>query len=175
MNRALALLLVVAMCLTGCASCGKAPTSLHHVDVMVCDASLEPFATAWRTEVGRRFPDAVVVLCHGGEFVDGQWLCKAPAFDLPCMSVHDLAAHFQHKFEGRPVVLLCCNPGHLQLHMPGVYYFSDSVWCVPDRATGDNPTMDRASLDGIEYNPPKQESRWVAEPGIGGNIFEWTD
>lgn len=132
------------------------------VDVVVCDPSLEQFANGWRQEIGRRFPDAVGVLCHGGEFIDGEWLVKVPSLNLPAMTADQVARHFQAKFPGRVIVLLACNPGHLHLHVAGVYHAEDSVWCVPDRLAGEHPELDDLRL-----------GRWSDNPGVVGSIFEF--
>lgn len=133
-----------------------------HVDVVVCDPSLEQFANGWRQEISRRFPDAVAILCHGGEFINGEWLVKVPALNLPAMTADQVAAHFKVKFPGRVIVLLACNPGHLHLHVSGVYHAEDSVFCIPDRAVGEKPELDALTL-----------SRWSDDPGVTGNIFEF--
>lgn len=141
-----------------------APTISHnpHVDVVVCDPDLEKFANGWRQEISRRFPDAVGILCHGGEFINGEWLVKVPSLNLPAMTADQVAQYFTDKFPGRVIVLLACNPGHLHLHVSGVYHAEDSVWCVPDRLTGGYP-----ELDGLQLG------RWSDNPGVVGSIFEF--
>lgn len=146
-------------------SCIRSLAVAPQVDVFCMDQSLEGFAPAWRVEVGRRFPDAVVLLCHGGELSNGEWLVKAPAFDLPLMTAEHLVLHFQTKFPGRPVVLLACNPGHLHLHVHGVWHARNSVWCVPDRATGGSETNDHLQMG----------TRWDAAPDVSGNVFEFVE
>lgn len=145
------------------------------VDVFCMDATLERFSAAWRVEVGRRFPDAIVLLCHGGELSNGEWLVKAPAFDLPLMTAEHLVEHFQVKFPGRPVVLLACNPGHLHLHVPGVWHARNSVWCVPDRAIGGSDAACHLEMDGKMTASFGSGTRWDAAPDVTGNVFEFVE
>lgn len=154
------------------------------VTMEVLDESLQGFANNWRTEVARRFPDAVVVLCHGGTFNEGVWLTKAQDYELPTMDVDQLAQHYRDLFPTRPIVLLCCNPGHLRCHVRGVWHFMDSVFCVPDRATGSGTLNDRMTLDGPAPKTQPSDrrrydeteapvgSRWQSDPEVHGNIFE---
>ena len=142
------------------------------VDVQVLDPSLEGYAAAWRTEVARRFPDAVVLLMHGGNFVGDQWICTAKSFAM-YTTVPEVIAYEQAKFPGRTIVVLACNPGHIHLHgFPNVYIAYDSVYCVPDRAVGDNPENALELLDS-GYDPAL--SRWSADPNVYGNIYEFQE
>ena len=142
------------------------------VDVQVLDPSLEGYAAAWRTEVSRRFPDAVVLLMHGGNFVGDQWICTAKSFAM-YTTVPEVIAYEQAKFPGRTIVVLACNPGHIHLHgFPNVYIAYDSVYCVPDRAVGDNPENALELLDS-GYDPAL--SRWSADPNVYGNIYEFQE
>jgi hypothetical protein len=143
------------------------------VIVEVEDPSLEQFATRWRAEVARRFPNAVVALCHGGTFVEGQWITGVRNFNMPTMPIPTLIAHLQKEYPGRPVVLLCCNPSHITLHgYPDVWYAADSVWCVPDRSTMQADVNVLRSLDDLVGSP---EDRWAANPGVVGSIFEFVE
>ena len=137
------------------------------VTMEIMDGSLGIYANAWRTEVARRFPDAVVVLAHGGTFSEGVWLVKATDYDHPTMTADQLAQHYKDLFPNRPIVMLCCNPGHLHLHVHGVYHAMDSVWCVPDRAVG------QAQQNDAKLRKTLGEDRWAEDPGVSGNIFEF--
>jgi hypothetical protein len=57
----------------------------------VLDPSLEQFSTMWRDEIGRRFDNAVGVLCHGGDFVPGEWV--AGTSDQPWAHVSKNCGH----------------------------------------------------------------------------------
>lgn len=100
----------------------------------VLDPSLAQFAPMWQKEISRRFPNAVGVLCHGGEFVDGQWIVSAKAYGRD-LTAQDIARFAQAHYPGKTIVLLCCNPGHLKLGIPGVYHFEDSVFLCPRSRT----------------------------------------
>lgn len=173
------------------------PTS--GVVMEVLDPSLQVFAPMWQKEIARRFPDAVGVLCHGGEFVDGQWIVSAKAYGRD-LTAQDIARFAQAHYPGRVIVLLCCNPGHLKLGIPGVYHADDSVWCVPDRALTPEmfreanqklaqctprcpcahgaPASTRPSEDGPDSDDviqPAQPPRWDTDPGVAGNIYEFIE
>jgi phenolic acid decarboxylase len=149
----------------------------------VLDPSLEQFSTMWRDEIGRRFDNAVGVLCHGGDFVPGEWV--AGTSDQPWAHVSkmtEVVKKYQLRHPTRTVVLVACNTGHLKLGVPGVYYAASSVWCVPDRAltAGDFAHSMPRKLDDIEdfikdllkpsANTP---TRWQIDPDCVGNIFEF--
>lgn len=101
------------------------------VIVRTLDPHLDRYAEAWKTEIARRFPNAFVVFVHGNETADGIWACQTMNGMVP---VADIVLYWQSKYPKRTIVLLSCNPGHLTLGVPGVYYFRNSVWLVPDRA-----------------------------------------
>lgn len=156
----------------------EATTPPPTVQMEVMDESLQGFANDWKAEVARRFPDAVVVLCHGGTFVEGQWLVKAQDYELPLMTTDQLAQHYKNLFPNRVLVLLCCNPGHLHLHVHGVYHAMDSVWCVPDRAVSKHPGESRMKLFPfpplpVQHRDLEGGDRWASDPGVVGNIFEF--
>lgn len=130
----------------------------HRVDVIVLDRSLEEYAEAWRTEVARRFPDAVVVFAHGTEFPEKLWICKVPNFGSEAITADQLAQYYKDKFPGRTIVLLACNGGHLHLHVHGVWHATDDVWLIPDRAV-----------------PEEQVGRSLKDAGAVGSIFEFVE
>lgn len=136
----------------------------------VLDPSLEPYAVAWQREVARRFPSAVAILAHGGDLEQGRWIIQADGKHL--QTADDIAAKYRALYPGRVIVLLSCNPGHIKLHVPGVYHFHASVWCVPDRATGKNDIAEFMDLDG--GHPHDDAPRWESCPEDEGNIFEAT-
>jgi hypothetical protein len=140
------------------------------VIVEVLDPSLTFFAPMWRREVARRFPNAVAVLCHGGNFVEDEWIIGAsfPSTDRHVTRATDVVVRMQKRYPGRTIVLLACNPGHLTLGIKGVAYFKNSVWCVPDREI--TPEMFRGS-DPQSYWK-LDASRWQTDGDTNGNIFE---
>jgi hypothetical protein len=144
------------------------------VIVEVLDPSLQQFAVDWQVEVGRRFPKALVILCHGGNFIEGEWSVKA-AVRWPYTSAQHLVRHYQQLYPDRVVVLLACNVGHLKLNVPGAYYAHSSVWCEPDRATGGAPENDYRMLDDDPESPlgGHEASRWTVDPEVVGNVFEF--
>lgn len=163
------------------------------VDVESQDVSLDRFVEDWRLEVGRRFPNAYVVLAHGGNEMDGVWTSSAQSF-RHFATVRELAERARRLHPGRPIVLVCCNPGHLPLHLPGVWHASSNVWLEPDRAVIDatmSATLDSPTnvvpiplpplpfFPGLPFlqHPPEEplHLRWDVHPDYVGNIFEFND
>lgn len=144
----------------------------------VLDPTLEPFANMWQKEINRRFDNAVMILVHGGDFVEDQWIVGDWQYrsGVHVRPIKDVVAETQKMYPGRTIVLLACNPGHLNLGIPGVYYAKSSVWCIPDR------DMDQAtpSMSTMTLNDTKPMSRayinlgrWDEDPDVVGNIFEF--
>lgn len=143
------LLSSVFLCRTECPQ----PALLPSVIVEPLDPTLEGEAAAqWRLEVQRRFPRAVVVIVHGGDYVRGEWTVKSSYNHAEHADV--VARRFKELYPDRVVVFVSCNPGHYHLGVPGVYYALDSVWVHPDRNEG----------------PHAAE---VNDPEVIGNIFEF--
>lgn len=138
----------------------------------VLDPNLDTFAGMWQQEIGRRFPHAVGILCHGGDFVEGQWIVSAKSYEH-IVPVTELVEHVRKQFPDRTIVLLACNPGHLRLGIPGVYYAHSSVWCVPDRAL--TPEMFSRATQTLDsgYEIGGDQSRWQTAPEVVGNIYEF--
>jgi hypothetical protein len=112
-----------------------APSVPGRIDVVsyVDAPNMAQFLVMWRTEVQRRYPDAVMVVCHGTDY-NGKW-CAAPMIDgrfglLIPMDV--FVPRIQKKYPGRRIVMVTCNPGHYRLNIPGVVYALDSVWMQTD-------------------------------------------
>lgn len=143
--------------------------------VDVLDPSLEVYAPMWAAEIQRRFPHSVAILCHGGDFVEGEWILGTNPGSRHVERTEDVVRRIVAEYPDRTIVLLACNPGHLRLNVPGVWYATDSVWCVPDRAlTADmmNSGVGNLTLGGslLGLDLP---SRWQVEPGLVGSIFEF--
>jgi hypothetical protein len=112
------------------------------VVIVTLDPTLKPYAAEWKTEIARRFPNAVGLLLHGDEVIEDEWICHPMGY---AQHVQSLVKKYQAKFPDRTVVLLACNVGHFKLGVPGIYYASSNVWCHPDRATHyeDDPDFHR--------------------------------
>lgn len=94
----------------------------------------------WKIEVARRFPDAVIVVLHGQSLL-GEWVCQNPRYPddfFKAVKVRDLVAEVRAEYPDRIIVLICCNPGHHVLNIPGVYHAIDSVWFTPDEYNTEN-------------------------------------
>lgn len=134
----------------------------------VLDPSLNQYAPLWKAEIARRFPHAVGVLVHGGDFVEGQWIVGTHInYATHVSPVKEVVEHYQKLYPDRTIVLLACNTGHLKLGIPNVYYFKSSVWCIPDRGLNPQDTENADKLmDGTV------QSRWEADSDVNGNIYE---
>ena len=154
------------------------------VIIETLDPTLAHYAPLWRDEIGRRFDNAVGILCHGGDFVAGEWvLGTSYAPHDHVTPVREIVEHYRKRHPGRTVVLLACNTGHVKLGIPGVWYFKNSVWCVPDRAL--TPEM---FTNGMAHQKLREEadcgpiiivqepaplpSRWSVDPDANGTVFE---
>lgn len=124
----------------------------------VQDPSLAPYAAAWQREIGRRFPNAVGVLCHGGMFIDGQWITSARNMQRLTLATR-VAEYEKERYPGRTIVMLCCNPGHLDLGVSGVYFARDNVWCVPDKDYNPADADGFATLCQAQHPPFSQPVR----------------
>lgn len=153
------------------------------VIMRVLDPSLEQYSLMWQKEVARRFDHATVILVHGGDFVEGQWIVGDWSYrsGVHVRPVTDVVKEAQAADPSRTIVLLACNPGHLQLGIPGVYYAHSSVWCVPDRSIFDLgigiDQLDDTLMWGKKAPPKKMTiglDRWSLAPEVLGNIFEFT-
>jgi hypothetical protein len=157
------------------------------------DPALLQFEAMWRDEIGRRFPNAVGVLVHGNDFVEGQWVVGSHArLRRHVTPAREIVAKYRAKYPGRTLVLLACNTGHLNLDGVGrgVFYFKSSVWCVPDRAlTPDmapyafakivEPNAEHDGAGVTSFIPSvivtvaeRSRTRWESDPDTNGNIFE---
>lgn len=136
--------------------------AVPRIDVVQWSQSIADEQVAqWRIEVARKYPDAVIIVCHGDD-EDGHWVfCPDEAVmvgpigivtPLPRFSVEEGIKSVQKQFPGRTIVLITCNPGHYHLTVPGVVYALDNVWLEPDRFL-----MDRSEK----------------KPNNVGNIFEF--
>lgn len=169
-----------------------APVYLDRPGVImeVLDPSLEMYAVGWQKEIARRVPNAVGVLCHGGDFEQGRWIVASDSKHI--QTARDVVLKYKDMYPGRTIVLLSCNPGHIKLGVPGVLYAHSSVWCVPDREL--KPSMSdaerMAKLFDHGFWTPKVPDESVpapvkilpvrpvvgrsdAMPEIVGNIFEF--
>lgn len=121
------IVLVAALFLGGCA----------HVDRnLVLSKSLQRYASLWEREARTRFADPVLILGHGGKAF-GVWtvLLDDEQGNSLCSIPLEAAIWIERRrCPGRPIVLIVCNPGKMQLKgFPGVWYAKDLVWTVPDR------------------------------------------
>lgn len=135
------------------------PTVVGSPDVVmeVLDPSLRPYERLWQAEIGRRFHNAVGIMCHGGNHLDGTWDTSATNFNHVA-TLQQVVAMEQARYPNRTLIVIACNPGHLKLGISNVYYAPDNIWLEPDRdAMGEEDAAIRA----------------VAYPNYVGSIFEF--
>lgn len=162
------------------------PSSSPDVIMRVLDPTLEDGVQLWQAEIGRRFHNAVGIVVHGGDFVQGEWIVEGNyASGNHVRSVTDVVREAQALFPDRTIVLVSCNPGHIKLGIAGVYYAMSSVWVVPDRDVTPDVGHERLMatignedcLGNDESGSPStgapEPSRWQQFPDDAGNIFEF--
>ncbi len=140
------------------------------------DPSLIPYEKMWQKEVSRRFHHSVVILVHGGDFVQGQWIAGVSFVPGHVTPMKDVVHAIQFLYPNRTVVLLACNTGHLSLGIPGVYYSHSECYCIPDRALTSAMMVsgeDRLTFDS-GFPLSDTESRWSADGDVVGNVWELT-
>jgi hypothetical protein len=174
----LAVMLALATINAFTSSRPAAPKTAQPAVVMVTlDASLDRYAPMWQKEVSRRFPNAVGVLVHGGNFVEDEWIVGTAISPGHVTHVQSIVKHYQELYPGRTLVLLACNPGHLKLGIPGVYYAMSSVWCVPDRQVEGGGLFGRLKMSDGEVGesslPAVLAARSEGDPDVVGNVFEF--
>lgn len=99
------------------------------------DPSLLQYEHFWKAEIARRFHNAVGVFIHGTMLPNGEWVSLTEYVDSKTYTpVKLLVRDYQRMYPHRTIVLVSCNPGHVRLDVPGIYYVHSSVWCIPDRA-----------------------------------------
>lgn len=113
----------------------------------------------WKREVARRFPTALVVVCHGNqgkEIVKNaeDWYMYPETPGCIPVRVRDKALELKRLYPNRPIVFLTCNPSGVRLNIPGVWHALNNVWLTPDKNVEDT--------SGIR-----------AEPQIVGSIYEF--
>jgi hypothetical protein len=164
---------IVALALLALAIRGEMP--LKPIDdpqvvMVVVDPSLQPYAAMWQREVERRFHNAVAILVHGGDFVEGEWIVGTSF--MPGRHVTkatELVEHYKSIYPNRRIVLLACNTGHIPLGISGVYYSRSSVWLVPDRDLTPAMMIDGSGSEKLGPIWPRRE---IDQDAVG-NIFEF--
>jgi hypothetical protein len=156
------------------------------------DPALDRYERMWRDEIARRFTNAVGILVHGNDWVEGEWIVSSHAQrGRHVTPVRKVIAKYRAKYPNRTLVLLACNTGHLKLDGVGgnVFFFKNPVLCIPDRAL----TPEMAPYAFAKIIEPNAEhgiagaetaifvprivvaptpTRWEMEPDVDGNIFE---
>lgn len=123
------------------------PTIVSQPDVVmeVLDPTLKPYERLWAAEIGRRFHNAVGVFCHGGNHLALTWDTSVASYGH-VVTIQDVVRYEQARYPDRTIVLISCNPGHLKLGIPNVYYAPDNIWLEPDRdAMGEEDAAIRVS------------------------------
>lgn len=178
---ALCLVILEVVFMTWALSLPKITEQRPAVVMEVLDPSLRLYAPAWQREIGRRFPNAVGVLCHGGDHLNGVWDCTATNC-MRYLTVQQVVKYEQKRYPDKVIVLLCCNGGHQRLGISGVYYAPDLVWLVPDHEYLPDSLDGKITLattqPALKLTPlilyfPVPKTRWEENPTVVGNIFEF--
>ena len=121
----------------------------------------------WENLIASRFPDAIVIVGHGGD-IFGQWAIfptpgddpdTDPVFSNCPVSEEWLCRCLRAEYGvTRPIVILSCDPGHYKItDIPNCYQATDSVWITPDAF--DDPT--------------ERYMRHLFEPGVVGSLDDF--
>jgi len=144
-----------------------APTVVYVYDGVKVERQVEgqqydKFVEAWKIEVARRFPDALLFVCHGSTGFDittgekGWYLFPEAQGRIP-VRVDVALRGIKVANPGRIIVLLSCNPDHFRLTgLSNVYYALDAIWLWPDKS-GENG------------------ERIKAQPNVVGSIYEFIE
>jgi hypothetical protein len=178
-NVLLLVLLVVEIVTITLPKQAASETAQPPVIVETLDPSLDRYAEMWKTEISRRFSNAVAVFVHGGNRIEGEWQVNA-GLGGHASTARDIVRHFQSVYPDRTVVLISCNPGHLKLGVPGVYYAKSDVWLIPDRQTDATTNAETGTFDlpfpfpiPFVTEPETRHTRWELNPEAVGSIFEF--
>lgn len=129
----LATLILVAV--LGCTHLSVQPPTLPTVADSICwNADLRGSPRAWRREVDRRFPGAVILSAHGNNY-QGTWMIF-PDPPLYPITVEQACLLLKSAYGDRFIVLIVCNPSHADLNVGGVFYAKDTVWASPHSRSG---------------------------------------
>jgi hypothetical protein len=109
--------------------------------------SMEFCRSLWYREALKRFANPVLIFCHGSDF-GGQWMLTPDDSFSPPIPAEAMAKLKAKEFFPRPVLLVACNPGHNRIDVPNVFYFTDSIWLVPDEG------LNRWFIDHPEQSMP---------------------
>lgn len=140
-------------------ACAAYPTvnltvSLPPVPDIVVDVrspDLAQFAWMWKEEVRRKYGTAIILMSHGTDVLGGWW-CQNGRGGL--MPIELAVEQLRGLYPVRRIVLVVCNPGGYDLHIPNVSHSMSDVWVVPDR----------------NLTP-----RSLIEPDVVGSIYEFDE
>lgn len=187
MKRILAAIALIAVLVAVAVSIEETPAVPARPPVIVdcLDPSLEPYAKMWGEEVARRSQNAAVVVCHGADYVPGDWTVKASMSPGHFTKTTDLIDAKLKQHKGRQLFIVSCNPGHIRLTgYPGVFYALDNMFCIPDRELTPSAFLGDEAFkvfDGLVTIPVfsrplfDTRTRWERWPGCVGNVWEMVE
>lgn len=124
----------------------------------------------WAKEAQRRFHNAVVIEMHGGLDLPNTWCCVDNGH---MRFVDDVVREDRAKYPNRTLILVSCNPEHIRLSgFPNVFYFTRSVWIVPDRNIQKYPTLAKEKIGPEIADTDDTTVDRNSEEDCSGNIFE---
>jgi hypothetical protein len=132
-------------------------------ELLVGESQYTESIAAWKIEVARRFPTALIVFSHGGAARTAlrgsqpDWYLGPEVEGMIPTLVRDKAAELVRLYPNRVIVFISCNPSHIRLHgLPNVYYALDTVWQQTDKSGRNGEAIQ-------------------AEPNVVGNVFEFVE
>jgi hypothetical protein len=97
-------------------------------DHVAFNSDIQYAVPLWKEEVKGHVEHPFLVLVHGGSR-KGVWYCFPD--HLPRIPADVVALTFKLLNPDRRVVFLSCNKAAIQLHVPGVLYATNIIWCEP--------------------------------------------
>jgi hypothetical protein len=86
----------------------------------------------WEKEIGRLYPDAVLICAHGGTNLRNEWVLEVDG--APSVSAKTMAKIAKAFFPGKRIFFVSCNEDALTLDEPGVFYSRRIVAANPNRS-----------------------------------------
>ena len=160
MTRYAIVLLILACSLIGNAKTWDYEPS--EVRIVLAAEYFNPCSLHWKTEVERRYDDAILLLVHGNTGPDGEWWAY-PQYEAPLPMRH-LVARIRLLNPGKRIVLVACNPGDLKLDIRNITYARENVWMFPDRNSATN-------MDAMD----RRKNPFDKQTGGCGSIFEFVE
>jgi hypothetical protein len=127
---------VAILLVVGCVATPDRPAApflsqVQEVPYVSFDETLTKYLPYWAAEANKKYPlDSFALVAGHGDSREDVWVVDlAPGATVP---VATLVQVIRERHPDLRLILIICNPGHHDLHEPGVSYAKHNVWAVPD-------------------------------------------